>query len=129
MASLTDTHTMASSSTSVFDSIAETVSSFFPTVHADEGEDEAEGDEGSEEGGEEEGGEEEEEEEEDEPEDPMPGIQEGEREVMDMCATNICMEDCENSRECSSAKHHFLECQERVEAGNGFKDENCVEEL
>ena len=37
--------------------------------------------------------------------------------------------ECENSKECSPAKHHFLECQERVEAGNGFKDENCVEEL
>ncbi|PWN33275.1 Non-heme 11 kDa protein of cytochrome bc1 complex [Meira miltonrushii] len=38
-------------------------------------------------------------------------------------------EECENSKGCAPAKHHFMECQERVESGNGFKDENCVEEF
>ncbi|UZJ53534.1 hypothetical protein CBS101457_002854 [Exobasidium rhododendri] len=112
-------------SSSLFDSISSAFSSFFPVAHADEGEDDEGGDDGKDEGGEkeeggddkeEEGGDaggEEEEEDDDEPEDIMPGI----------------YEDCENSKECSPAKHHFLECQERVEAGNGFKDENCVEEF
>ncbi|PWN92004.1 Non-heme 11 kDa protein of cytochrome bc1 complex [Acaromyces ingoldii] len=109
------------SSSSLFSSMTSAFSSLFPSVHAEEededsrdegeGEDEKEGDDDKEEGGDEE--EEEEEEEEDEPEDPQPAI----------------YEECENSKECSPAKHHFLECQERVEAGKGFHEENCVEEF
>ncbi|PWN95629.1 Non-heme 11 kDa protein of cytochrome bc1 complex, partial [Tilletiopsis washingtonensis] len=38
-------------------------------------------------------------------------------------------EECENSKKCSAAKHHFDDCQTRVTEGKGFKDENCVEEF
>lgn len=37
--------------------------------------------------------------------------------------------ECENSKECSGVKHHFEECQKRVSEGNGFKGEDCMEEL
>ena len=37
--------------------------------------------------------------------------------------------ECENSKKCSAAKHHFDDCQTRVTEGKGFKDENCVEEF
>ncbi|KLO16648.1 Non-heme 11 kDa protein of cytochrome bc1 complex [Schizopora paradoxa] len=56
---------------------------------------------------------EEEEEEEEEPEDVMPAIR----------------EDCANSGKCASLTKHFNHCQEKVEAGEGFKGEDCVEEM
>jgi len=52
-------------------------------------------------------------EEEEEPEDPRPVIQ----------------EECINSSACISFKKHFDHCQEKVQAGEGFKGEDCVEEL
>ncbi|GAA98505.1 uncharacterized protein L969DRAFT_88567 [Mixia osmundae IAM 14324] len=87
------------------------------SIRCDDGEDEdpkPSADEGEEAEGGGEGGEaEEEEEEEEEPVDPADEIK----------------EKCKSSSQCKAAKHHFEECQERVEAGKGFKGENCVEEL
>ncbi|TFL02119.1 hypothetical protein BDV98DRAFT_566718 [Pterulicium gracile] len=54
-----------------------------------------------------------EEEEEEEPEDEMPAIREA----------------CEKTAACAPAVHHFQHCQEKVNAGEGFKGEDCVEEL
>jgi len=54
-----------------------------------------------------------EEEEEDEPEDVMPAIR----------------EECSNSGKCAQFTKHFDHCQEKVEAGEGFKGEDCVEEM
>jgi len=55
----------------------------------------------------------EEEEEDDEPEDIMPAIR----------------EECANSGKCVQFTKHFDHCQEKVEAGEGFKGEDCVEEM
>lgn len=38
-------------------------------------------------------------------------------------------EDCANSGKCASLTKHFNHCQEKVEAGEGFKGEDCVEEM
>ncbi|KAF8511492.1 Non-heme 11 kDa protein of cytochrome bc1 complex [Hysterangium stoloniferum] len=38
-------------------------------------------------------------------------------------------EECSNSSACISLKKHFDHCQEKVQAGEGFKGENCVEEM
>ncbi|KAJ7724639.1 hypothetical protein B0H16DRAFT_1698578 [Mycena metata] len=38
-------------------------------------------------------------------------------------------EACAARAECAPMKHHFEKCQEKVEAGKGFKGEECVEEL
>jgi len=54
-----------------------------------------------------------EEEEEEEPEDIYPAIR----------------EECEQSKACSGAAEHFKHCQEKVQNGQGFKGEDCVEEL
>ncbi|KAF8523838.1 ubiquinol-cytochrome C reductase hinge domain-containing protein [Gautieria morchelliformis] len=54
-----------------------------------------------------------EEEEEEEPEDIHPTLR----------------EDCSNSPACAGFKKHFEHCQAKVEAGEGFKGEDCVEEL
>ncbi|KAJ7132718.1 Non-heme 11 kDa protein of cytochrome bc1 complex [Mycena filopes] len=97
------------------------LSSFFPTTHADSDDSKKEDDKNdsasAEEGGEGEAKEEGEggaaEEEEEEPEDAAPGIR-------DTCAARA---------ECAPMKHHFEKCQEKVEAGKGFKGEECVEEL
>ncbi|GAD97083.1 hypothetical protein TERG_07249 [Paecilomyces variotii No. 5] len=71
---------------------------------------------------EEDGGEEEEEEEEEaeeeEPEDPMPRL----------------VQECTDSRQCASVKHHFDECVERVTRNSEDPDyngpkEDCVEEF
>ncbi|KAG8988454.1 hypothetical protein FRB94_000693 [Tulasnella sp. JGI-2019a] len=56
---------------------------------------------------------EEEEEEEAEPEDAMPAIREA----------------CQSSKSCAPLTQHFQHCQEKVQAGEGFKGEDCVEEL
>ncbi|CAK5281905.1 unnamed protein product [Mycena citricolor] len=53
------------------------------------------------------------EEEEEEPEDAHPAIREA----------------CMSRPECAPAKHHFEKCQEKVQAGEGFKGEDCVEEM
>ncbi|KAH8115080.1 Non-heme protein of cytochrome bc1 complex [Phellopilus nigrolimitatus] len=56
---------------------------------------------------------EEEEEEEEEPEDQMVGLREA----------------CQQSGSCVKFTEHFAHCQEKVEAGEGFKGEDCVEEM
>lgn len=100
--------TFGESEPSVFGTVTNFVSSFFPVAHAEEEEGEEAGEE-AEEGG----GEEEEEEEEDEPEDPRD-------EIYVACEEN----------ECHEAKHHFDECQTRVEEGKLlFEGEDCIEEL
>ncbi|WWC91334.1 uncharacterized protein L201_006277 [Kwoniella dendrophila CBS 6074] len=91
-------------STSLFSSL---VSFFVPTAHAEAPE---ESEEPAEEGGDEPA--EEEEEEEEEPEDVAPAIR----------------EECEKGQ-CAEHVHHFAHCQEKVEAGNGFPGEDCVEEF
>ncbi|KAJ7923132.1 Non-heme 11 kDa protein of cytochrome bc1 complex [Mycena leptocephala] len=55
----------------------------------------------------------EEEKEEDEPEDAHPEIRAA----------------CESSASCAPLKHHFEKCQEKVQAGEGFKGEDCVDEI
>ncbi|KAK7450100.1 Cytochrome b-c1 complex subunit 6, mitochondrial [Stygiomarasmius scandens] len=54
-----------------------------------------------------------EEEEEEEPEDLHPEIR----------------EECKNSSKCAALAKHFEHCQEKVSAGEGYKGEDCVEEL
>ncbi|KAE9403411.1 Non-heme 11 kDa protein of cytochrome bc1 complex [Gymnopus androsaceus JB14] len=101
-------------------------SSFLPTIQADaESEKPAAAEESSskeatesgasaEEGeAEEEPAAEEEEEEEEEPEDAHPTIR----------------ADCQSSSKCAPLAKHFEHCQEKVNAGEGFKGEDCVEEM
>ncbi|KAJ7663350.1 ubiquinol-cytochrome C reductase hinge protein-domain-containing protein [Mycena polygramma] len=38
-------------------------------------------------------------------------------------------EECQTSPACASLKHHFDKCQEKVQAGEGFKGEECIEEM
>lgn len=38
-------------------------------------------------------------------------------------------EECKESKDCASATKHYQHCQEKVEAGEGAKHENCVEEM
>ncbi|KAG8926051.1 hypothetical protein FRC02_009253 [Tulasnella sp. 418] len=54
-----------------------------------------------------------EEEEEEEPEDLLPSIR----------------EKCQESKSCATFAKHFEHCQEKVNSGEGFKGEDCVEEL
>ncbi|KAF4611529.1 hypothetical protein D9613_003609 [Agrocybe pediades] len=54
-----------------------------------------------------------EEEEEEEPEDLQPVIR----------------EECKASAKCAALTKHFEHCQEKVQSGQGFKGEDCVEEL
>ncbi|KIO30396.1 hypothetical protein M407DRAFT_5617 [Tulasnella calospora MUT 4182] len=54
-----------------------------------------------------------EEEEEEEPEDALPAIR----------------EECKASKNCVQLTKHFEHCEEKVNAGKGFKGEDCVEEL
>ncbi|KAJ3872146.1 Non-heme 11 kDa protein of cytochrome bc1 complex [Lentinula edodes] len=56
---------------------------------------------------------EEEEEEEEEPEDSHPALR----------------DECQNSAKCAPLLKHFEHCQEKVQAGEGFKGEDCVEEI
>ncbi|KAF9228184.1 hypothetical protein BS17DRAFT_793023 [Gyrodon lividus] len=41
----------------------------------------------------------------------------------------IIRDECKNSAKCVSLTRHFEHCQEKVSAGEGFKGEDCVEEL
>ncbi|ODN74717.1 hypothetical protein, variant [Cryptococcus amylolentus CBS 6039] len=84
------------------------VNYFVPTAHADDSEEEEEAPAAEEEPAEEE----EEEEEEEEPEDIAPAIREE-------CA----------EKQCGEHVHHFKHCTEKVEAGEGFPGEDCVEEF
>ena len=38
-------------------------------------------------------------------------------------------EDCEQSSKCAPLAKHFAHCEEKVNAGEGFKGEDCIEEL
>jgi len=53
-----------------------------------------------------------EEEEEEEPEDPLPELQ----------------EECKGGK-CAEAAKHFAHCEEKVNSGQGFQHEDCVEEF
>ncbi|KAJ7807918.1 Non-heme 11 kDa protein of cytochrome bc1 complex [Mycena olivaceomarginata] len=77
-------------------------SSFFPTTHADSEEEEQKPAASKQEA---------EAEEEEEPEDEHPKIR----------------ADCEASPACAPMKHHFEKCQEKVNAGEGYKGEDCVD--
>jgi ubiquinol-cytochrome c reductase subunit 6 len=37
--------------------------------------------------------------------------------------------DCEASPACAPLKHHFEKCQEKVNAGEGYKGEDCVDDM
>ncbi|KAH9834600.1 Non-heme 11 kDa protein of cytochrome bc1 complex [Rhodofomes roseus] len=97
-------------------SLSSFFSSFLPTAHADAPPPEVEAHKEEvtpdepEEGAE--GGEAEEEEEE-EPEDILPALR----------------EECEESAKCKTATEHFRHCEEKVNAGNGYQHEDCIEEL
>lgn len=38
-------------------------------------------------------------------------------------------EECQNGPQCAPFTKHYLHCQEKVNNGEGFKGEDCVEEL
>jgi ubiquinol-cytochrome c reductase subunit 6 len=38
-------------------------------------------------------------------------------------------EECKESAKCAALTKHFEHCQEKVNGGQGFKGEDCVEEL
>lgn len=38
-------------------------------------------------------------------------------------------EECKASTKCAALTKHFEHCQEKVHSGQGFKGEDCVEEL
>lgn len=107
-------------------------SSFF-TVHADAPEEKEEKEEPSQEETEAEPAQEEEEEE--EPED----VRIDRRTVLLSAGSCllVCVgqplpaivEECEQSAKCAPALHHFQHCEEKVNAGEGYKGEDCVEEL
>ncbi|KAI0820138.1 hypothetical protein BC628DRAFT_1423206 [Trametes gibbosa] len=90
-------------------SLSSMFSSLFPVVHADAPEDK----EVKEEPAQEEEEAQEEEAEEEEPEDALPAIQEA----------------CEQSAKCAPLLTHFQHCEEKVNAGEGYKGEDCVEEF
>ncbi|KAF9030361.1 Non-heme 11 kDa protein of cytochrome bc1 complex [Hymenopellis radicata] len=89
-------------------SITDFFSSFLPTVHAEEEKAEEEAEAPQEEAKEEAA-----EEEEEEPEDIHPVIR----------------DECRESSKCKESAKHFSHCTSKVEAGQGFKGEDCVEEL
>jgi len=89
-------------------------SSLLPSAKCDAPEEKEEKVEETKEEGKEEGGEQAaEEEEEEEPEDLHPALR----------------EECAESAKCVQLTKHFQHCQEKVEAGEGFKGEDCVEEM
>ncbi|KAI1791388.1 hypothetical protein LXA43DRAFT_1181778 [Ganoderma leucocontextum] len=92
-------------------SVSSLFSSFFPTVHADAPEEKEEKVSSQAEPAEEPQVEAEEEEE--EPEDILPALQ----------------EECAESAKCAPHAKHFAHCEEKVNAGQGFKGEDCVEEF
>jgi ubiquinol-cytochrome c reductase subunit 6 len=38
-------------------------------------------------------------------------------------------EECAQTAACAPLTKHFQHCQEKIEAGNGYKHEDCIEEL
>ncbi|GBE86829.1 Non-heme 11 kDa protein of cytochrome bc1 complex [Sparassis crispa] len=81
-------------------SLSSFLSSFLPVAYADAPE-------------EKEVKEEEEPAQEEEPEDILPALR----------------EECEQSAKCAEATKHFQHCEEKVNAGEGYKGEDCVEEF
>ncbi|TBU24919.1 ubiquinol-cytochrome C reductase hinge domain-containing protein [Dichomitus squalens] len=92
-------------------SLSSLFSAIFPTVHADAPEEKAE--KPPQEESQEEPAKEPQEEEEEEPEDILPALQ----------------EECTESAKCAPLAQHFAHCEEKVHAGEGYKGEDCVEEL
>ncbi|KZW01258.1 hypothetical protein EXIGLDRAFT_830215 [Exidia glandulosa HHB12029] len=88
--------------------LSELLSSIFPTHQAEEAKEDPPADEQQEEEAPAE-----EEEEEPEPEDRLPELR----------------TECQESKQCAEAAKHYTHCNEKVEAGEGHKGENCVEEL
>ncbi|KIJ61694.1 hypothetical protein HYDPIDRAFT_158923 [Hydnomerulius pinastri MD-312] len=41
----------------------------------------------------------------------------------------VIRDECKNSSKCAPLARHFEHCQEKVSAGEGYKGEDCVEEL
>ena len=41
----------------------------------------------------------------------------------------VIRDECKASAKCAALTKHFEHCQEKVQAGEGFKGEDCVEEL
>ena len=109
-------------------------SSLLSTVHADapEEKEEAKEEEAAEEPTEEAAAEEEEEE---EPEDVRNRTIELSLYLMLISATNILQalpdlqEECKQSAKCAAATQAFARCEEKVNAGQGYKGETCIEEL
>ncbi|KAG6852863.1 hypothetical protein C0991_008498 [Blastosporella zonata] len=88
-------------------SIASFLSSFLPVTHNDSGESEKEP--------------------ETEVETAKPAEEEEEEEPEDIHPT--LREECQQSAKCAQLTKHFEHCQEKVQSGQGFKGEDCVEEL
>ena len=38
-------------------------------------------------------------------------------------------EECQSTSKCAPLAKHFAHCQEKVEGGEGYKGEDCVEEM
>lgn len=89
--------------------LSELFAALIPQAHAEEKPAEETNNESKAEGGEEA----KEEEEPEEPVDPADEIR----------------EECSETPECKGAKKHFEHCQEKVQSGQGFKHEDCVEEM
>ncbi|KAH9915960.1 uncharacterized protein BXZ73DRAFT_106025 [Epithele typhae] len=89
-------------------SLSSFFSSFLETVHADAPEEKPEDKEPAQEEAQEQ-----EPEEEEEPEDIFPKIQ----------------DECAETAKCAPLAKHFAHCEEKVNAGEGFKGEDCVEEF
>ncbi|KAL4071663.1 hypothetical protein V8B97DRAFT_2017424 [Scleroderma yunnanense] len=41
----------------------------------------------------------------------------------------VIREECKNTSKCAPLTRHFEHCQEKVTSGQGYKGEDCVEEL
>ncbi|KAH0833903.1 Non-heme 11 kDa protein of cytochrome bc1 complex [Lanmaoa asiatica] len=41
----------------------------------------------------------------------------------------VIRDECKSSTKCAPLTRHFEHCQEKVSAGQGYKGEDCVEEL
>ncbi|KAG2173184.1 hypothetical protein INT43_004558 [Umbelopsis isabellina] len=95
--------------------LADLLSSFLPTVYAEE-QPEEQPEEAVEEV----------EEEEEEPEDPKDAIMEGAKFSCQANIHHLPSVECQNSKECSKVKAHLDECTERVENG---AHEDCIEEF
>ncbi|KAH9886659.1 hypothetical protein C8Q73DRAFT_273564 [Cubamyces lactineus] len=91
-------------------SLSSFFSSFLPVVHADAPEEKEVKEEAAPQQEEEEAAQEEPQEEEEEAEEPED-------------------EECAESAKCAPLTKHFLHCEEKVNAGEGFKGEDCIEEF